>query len=192
MAKREKSDENVGYELNTDSVSAGKGRPTPTRKEREAANLRPLVSDDRAAARKEYRVKQAHAREVARVGMAAGEEKYLTTRDKGPQRRWIRDYVDARFSVGEVLIPVMFLVIVLTFVNNDLFQLIGILGLWLFFIVAILDGIILGFRVTKKLAEKFGADNVQSGTRWYAAMRAMQLRMIRLPKPQVKRGEFPG
>ena len=50
MAKREKSDENVGYELNTDSVSAGKGRPTPTRKEREAANLRPLVSDDRAAA----------------------------------------------------------------------------------------------------------------------------------------------
>ncbi len=191
MAKRGKPDETVGYELNTDSISAGKGRPTPTRKEREAANLRPLVSDDRAAARKEYRAKQAHSREVARVGMAAGEEKYLTVRDRGPQRRWIRDYVDARFSVGEVLIPVMFLVIVLTFVNNDLFQLIGILGLWLFFIVAILDGIILGFRVTRKLAEKFGAENVQSGTRWYAAMRAMQLRMIRLPKPQVKRGEFP-
>ena len=85
----------------------------------------------------------------------------------------------------------MFLVIVLTFVNNDLVQLIGILGLWLFFIIAILDGVILGFRVTRKLSERFGAEKVQSGTRWYAAMRAMQLRMIRLPKPQVKRGEFP-
>lgn len=191
MAKPEKSDENVGYELNTDSVSAGKGRPTPTRKEREAANLRPLVNDDRAAARKESRVKQAQAREKARIGMAAGEEKFLPARDKGAQRRWVRDYVDARFSVGEVLIPVMFIVIALTFVNNEMFQLIGILGLWAFFFVAIIDGIILGFRVTKKLSERFGEDQVRGGTRWYAAMRAMQLRMIRLPKPQVKRGEFP-
>ncbi|MCU1443346.1 MAG: Membrane protein, partial [Cryobacterium sp.] len=27
--------------------------------------------------------------------------------------------------------------------------------------------------------------------RWYAAMRALQLRVMRLPKPQVKRGQFP-
>lgn len=191
MAKREKSDENVEYELNTDSTSAGKGRPTPTRKEREAANLRPLVSDDRRAAAKESRAKLAKSREKARIGMAAGEEKYLPMRDKGAQRRWLRDYVDARFSVGEVLIPVMFLVIVLTFVNNDLTQLIGILGLWLFFLIAVIDGVILGMIVTRKLAEKFGAENVQRGTRWYAAMRAMQLRVMRLPKPQVKRGQFP-
>lgn len=191
MAKRGKPDETVGYELNTDSVSAGKGRPTPTRKEREAANLRPLVSDDRRAAAKESRAKMAQSREKARVGMAAGEEKYLPIRDKGAQRRWVRDYVDARFSVGEVLIPVMFLVIVLTFVNNDLTQLLGIIALWAFFIIAVIDAVILGIIVTRKLAERFGTDKVQSGTRWYAAMRAMQLRMIRLPKPQVKRGAFP-
>ena len=29
------------------------------------------------------------------------------------------------------------------------------------------------------------------GLRWYAAMRALQLRPLRLPKPQVKRGQFP-
>lgn len=190
MAKPGKSEE-TQYELNTDSVSGGKGRPTPTRKEREAANLRPLVGSDRRAAAKESRAKMAEAREKARIGMAAGEEKFLPARDKGPQRRFIRDYVDARFSVGEILIPVMFLVIILTFINNALAQLIGIVGLWLFFLVAVVDGVILGFIVNRKLAAKFGADKVQNGNRWYAAMRGMQLRPMRLPKPQVKRGQFP-
>jgi hypothetical protein len=32
---------------------------------------------------------------------------------------------------------------------------------------------------------------MQKGNRWYAAMRALQLRLMRLPKPQVKRGNFP-
>ncbi|TFB78918.1 DUF3043 domain-containing protein [Terrimesophilobacter mesophilus] len=191
VAKAGKGDETVDYELNSDSASTGKGRPTPTRKEREAANLRPLVNNDRRAASKESRAKMAEVREKARIGMAAGEEKYLPVRDKGPQRRWIRDYVDARFSVGEVLIPVMFIVIILTFISNEIFQLIGIAGLWLFFLAAVIDGVILGMLVTRKLAQKFGADKVQSGSRWYAAMRAMQLRVMRLPKPQVKRGQFP-
>lgn len=190
VAKPDKS-EPTQYELNTDSLSSGKGRPTPTRREREAANLRPLVGSDRRAASKESRAKMAEAREKARIGMAAGEEKFLPARDKGPQRRYIRDYVDARFSLGEILIPVMFLVIILTFVNNTWAQLIGILGLWIFFVAAVIDGVILGFIVNKKLAAKFGADQVQSGNRWYAAMRAMQLRAMRLPKPQVKRRQFP-
>lgn len=191
VAKPAKRDENVDYELNTDSASSGKGRPTPTRKEREAANLRPLVNDDRRAASKESRAKMAVARDRARVGMAAGEEKFLPVRDKGPQRRWIRDYVDARFSVGEILIPVMFIVIILTFVNNELFQLIGIVGLWMFFLAAVVDGIILGMIVDRRLRTKFGEGKVQKGIRWYAAMRGMQLRVMRLPKPQVKRGQFP-
>lgn len=191
MAKPARSEDNVDFDLNTDSTTSGKGRPTPTRKEREAANLRPLVSNDRRAATRESRQKMAEVREKARIGMAAGDEKYLPIRDKGPQRRWIRDYVDARFSVGEVLIPVMFIVIILTFISDQVFQLIGIAGLWLFFLAAVIDSIILGIIVTRRLGAKFGAEKVQSGTRWYAAMRAMQLRVMRLPKPQVKRGQYP-
>lgn len=191
MAKRDKADESVDYELNTDSNSSGKGRPTPTRKEREAANLRPLVNNDRKAASKESRTKLALEREKARVGMAAGEEKYLPIRDRGAQRRWVRDYVDARFSVGEVLIPVMLITIVLTVVNNEMAGIIGIGVLWLFFFIAVIDSIFLGFIVTRRLAKQHGAENVQGGTRWYAAMRALQMRVMRLPKPQVKRGQFP-
>lgn len=188
MAKPTTPDDNTEHDA---EGAAGKGRPTPTRKEREAANLRPLVSNDRRAAGKESRAKMAEARDRARIGMAAGEEKFLPVRDKGPQRRFIRDYVDARFSVGEVLIPVMFIVILLTVVNNEFAQLLGIAGLWLFFLVAVIDAVVLGFILNRKLAAKFGADKVQSGNRWYAAMRAMQLRIMRLPKPQVKRRQYP-
>lgn len=169
---------------------AGKGHPTPTRKEKEEARKRPLVSNDRTAARKADRAAMQSQRERARIGMANGEEKYLPVRDRGPQKRYVRDYVDARFSIGELLIPLMLVVIVLTFFPQPEVQTIGLVALWAFFIVAIADVVILGFIVTRKLAAKFGADKVEK-VRFYAAMRALQLRAMRLPKPQVKRGQFP-
>ncbi|MBC7591969.1 MAG: DUF3043 domain-containing protein, partial [Salinibacterium sp.] len=54
MAKTSESDaaSRAGYELNQDSISTGKGRPTPTRREKELARKQPLVSSDRTAARK--------------------------------------------------------------------------------------------------------------------------------------------
>lgn len=178
------------YELNQDSVTSGKGRATPTRKEKEEARKQPLVSGDRVAARRKARTQQQAQRERARIGMAAGEEKYLPVRDRGPQKRYVRDYVDARFSIGELLIPLMFLVIILTFFPQPEVQLVGIAALWVFFALAVIDTVVLGFQVTRKLAAKFGADRVEK-VRWYAAMRALQLRLMRLPKPQVKRGQFP-
>ena len=173
-----------------DEAAAGKGRPTPTRKEREAARKRPLVPNDRKQAAKEHREKMNAAREKARIGMANGDEKYLPQRDKGPQKRWVRDYVDARISIGEFLIPVMFFVIILTFIPSIEAQTISIIGLWAFFLVAVLDSTLLGYIVRRKLTQKYGADKVEK-VRWYAAMRSLQLRMLRLPKPQVKRGQFP-
>ncbi len=186
-----KPDPTAGYDLNTDSDSSGKGHATPTRREREAANLRPLVSSDRKAGNKASRAKIAEAREKARVGMANGEEKFLLAKDKGVQRRYIRDYVDARWSVGELIIPVMFIVIILTFINSPLVQTISILALWGFFLLAVVDCVAAGFAVQKRLATKFGAEKLQRGNRWYTAMRALQLRPMRLPKPRVKRGNFP-
>jgi hypothetical protein len=170
---------------------AGKGHATPTRKEREAARKRPLVPEDRKEAARQAKAQNANAREKARLGMAAGDDRYLTARDKGPQRRFVRDYVDARFNVGEIMIPVMLLVIVLTFLPQRELQVYGIIALWAFFIVAIIDCIVLGFLVRRKLGAKFGASKIERGVRWYAAMRALQLRVIRLPKPQVKRGQYP-
>ena len=48
------------------------------------------------------------------------------------------------------------------------------------------------WRSTKKrLKAKFG-DNVQlKGAPFYTVIRALQIRRSRLPKPQVKRGQYP-
>lgn len=170
---------------------AGKGHATPTRREREAARKRPLVPSDRKEAARQARAQSAALREKARLGMAQGDDRYLTARDKGPQRRFVRDYVDARYNVGELMIPIMLLVIVLTFIPNPAFQVYGILVLWAFFVVAVIDAVLLGVLVRRRLVAKFGAGKIERGMRWYAAMRAMQLRVIRLPKPQVKRRQFP-
>jgi hypothetical protein len=168
----------------------GKGAPTPTRRQQEAARKRPLVPGDRKVAAKQAREKAAIAREKSRIGMAAGDDKYLPVRERGPQKRFVRDYVDARFNVGEFMIPVMFLVIILTFFPDPNIQTYGILALWAFFIIAVIDCVILGFIVTRKVQNKFGAGKAEK-VRWYAAMRALQLRVMRLPKPQVKRGQYP-
>jgi hypothetical protein len=174
-----------------EQTGTGKGHATPTRKEREAANKRPLVPNDRKEANRDARRQQQLVRERARVGMANGDEKYLPLRDKGPQRRYVRDYIDARFNLGEFIIPAMFVVILLTLVPAPEIQAGVMLGLYAFVLIVVADSIFMNLRLMKKVRAKFGADKVERGLRWYATMRALQFRRLRLPKPQVKRGEFP-
>lgn len=180
MAKDQDSD------ASHDNV-VGKGRPTPRRRDREAELKKPLVANSR----KESRARLQKIRERARTGMANGEERYLPLRDKGPQRKWVRDYVDARWNFGEFLIPIMFAVIIATFLPSIQAQFIAIAVLWAFFLITILDSILVGRQVRRGLREKHGIENVENGVRWYSAMRALQMRGLRLPKPQVKRGEKP-
>ncbi|GMA92725.1 DUF3043 domain-containing protein [Homoserinibacter gongjuensis] len=190
MPKNTPSDDVAPETPETDAASVGKGRATPTRKEREAARKRPLVPDDRRAAAKASKAELAARRDRARVGMERGEERYLPARDKGPQKRFVRDYVDARWSVGEILLPLMVLVILTYFIPNEFIAIYALTAVWAVILLVVIDCLILGRTLRKKLAAKFGADKVEKVT-WYAAMRAVQLRALRLPKPQVKRGEFP-
>jgi len=172
-----------------DAVLSGtKGHATPTRKEQEAARKRPLVPTDRRAASKQSRSQLADQRERARVGMANGEEKYLPLRDKGPQKRYVRDYVDARWSIGEVLLPLLVLVIIGTFFEAiAVYLFIAVYGV---LAIVILEAIIVNIFLRRKMVAKFGAGKVER-VAWYATMRMVQMRILRLPKPQVKRGQFP-
>lgn len=174
-----------------ETPGSGKGRPTPKRREAEAARKRPLVPADRKEARRQARERMSTEREKARIGMAAGDERYLPERDRGPQRKFVRDYVDARFSIGELMIPVMVVVIILTLVPINELQVWLMLFLYSFVAVVVLDCVVVGNIVRKRIREKVGAERVERGLRWYAAMRSVQLRLLRLPKPQVRRGQRP-
>lgn len=187
MVKKGAEDESHPVEVDT---AAGKGRPTPSRKQAQAANARPIVGSKDKTIQKQQKQQQAEVRERARIGMMQGEERYLGPRDRGPQRRYVRDYVDARWSLGELLIPMMLVVLLMTFIPG-IMQVISLFVIWAFVALAIIDAVILGFTLKRKLGAKFGDDNVQPGFRWYAAMRAFQFRPLRMPKPQVRRRQFP-
>lgn len=173
-----------------ETPAVGKGRATPTRAEREAANRRPLVANTkeaRAAAKADLQAR----RQRARIGMENGEDKYLPARDRGPQRRWVRDYVDAGWHISEWLMAAMLLVIVLSLIDIPAIQLWAMVGLWGYMLLAVGDMVLLSMRVKKKVAAKFGLERRERGLGWYAAMRSLQMRFMRLPKPQVSRGQYP-
>ncbi|WP_245190483.1 DUF3043 domain-containing protein [Kocuria rhizophila] len=166
-----------------------KGRPTPTRKEQEAARRRPLVPEDRKAAKAESKQAERQRRAQDQAGMAAGDERYLGPRDAGPQRRFARDWVDARFNVGEYVLIFLLLVFLILFLPVQSLAMTLIWVVYGYVALSIIDAVIMSQRMHKAMQRKFGT--VQRGTRWYASMRAFTIRRLRLPKPQVWRGERP-
>ncbi len=96
------------------------------------------MPQDRKLAAQQAKEKAREARARATAGMAAGDARYLPVRDKGPQKRYARDVVDARWSVGALLLPVMGVVVVLTFVLPNL-SAIPLLSIYVFVIAAIID-----------------------------------------------------
>jgi hypothetical protein len=171
----------------TNEQPTGKGRPTPPRKQQQQARKKPIVGDRSKEAREAQKSKVREERQRARDGMMAGDERYLTIRDKGPQRRMARDVVDARFTAGELVLPLLFVVVLTTFIDSYELQLFSLFGMWGIFAVVGVDAYVVGRAAKKKIRQKFGDDKLESGIAWYAAMRSIQMRSLRIPKPQVKR-----
>ncbi|MCQ9184645.1 DUF3043 domain-containing protein [Streptomyces sp. IBSBF 2953] len=167
---------------------AKKGRPTPKRSEaqsqrRSVAN----TSTSRKDAAKRQRDERRAQMDRQRQALAGGDERYLPARDKGPVRKFARDFIDSRFNVAEFFLPMAVVILVLSVVRVGSLQTIALL-LWLVVIVLIvLDSLVTGFRLRKRLAERFDGQN-RRGAVAYALMRSLQMRRLRLPKPQVKRG----
>lgn len=178
-----------------ESVSkvGGKGRPTPTRKEAEAAAKArakvPRTRKEIAKAQKEQsRNVKSDSMQTVRKGMKEGDERYLLPRDKGPMRRFVRDYVDHRFSVLELLIPLLILTMILGYSGNPTLAGIGNTILFAMVAVAALDIFVLRRRLRKELDERFPEEPIK-GITYYSTTRAIQMKFMRLPKPKVKIGE---
>ena len=166
-----------------------KNRPTPKRREQEALNKRPLIVTDRKAASAQDKAARREAMAKQRAGMVTGEEKYLPARDKGPRRRFIRDTVDARWNIGEFMLPVMLIVLLLSFVRASWALMAVFVLVYGLILVAIGDAVLMWRRTRTKIESKFG--QAEKGDAWYAIMRAFQMRRTRMPNPQIARGDRP-
>ncbi|AKU19031.1 DUF3043 domain-containing protein [Luteipulveratus mongoliensis] len=167
-----------------------KNRPTPKRREQEAARRKPLVPTDRKAAAKASKESAREKRIKQREAMNRGEENALPPRDRGPVKRFIRNTVDSRWNIGEILLPLMLIVLVLMFAGSRVaaIQLASILAVWAIVMLGVIDAFFLWRRTKKAITEKFG-DEPPRGSASYTIMRSFQMRVSRMPKPQVARGD---
>ncbi|HEY3534692.1 MAG TPA: DUF3043 domain-containing protein [Pedococcus sp.] len=168
-----------------------KNRPTPKRRDQEAARKRPLVETDRKAARDRDRLARREAMAQQRQAMVTGDDTHLPPRDKGPVRRYVRDFVDARWNVGEFLLPVMIVVLALSFIRLPWAFAVVSIGVYGLLVAAAVDAFVMWRGLRKRLEARFGADKLGRGLGMYAAMRGFQMRRMRMPRPLVKRGEYP-
>ena len=173
-----------------------KGRPTPRRKDAQPKRhtLAPVVTrDEKKRLREETRV----ARLASREAYMRGEESALPARDRGPARRFVRDYIDARRSIGEYFLPIIFIVLLLTLIPTSttvgdnkgipITQLLSIGVMYSVLLVSVLDGFILTRKIRKAVTARF-PDAPVKGLGMYGWLRSTQMRRMRTPKPQVKAG----
>lgn len=163
-------------------TEGGKGRPTPRRKDVEAG--RRGRTRLQASGGKEDRQARRRRRETQRLAVLAGDENALAERDRGPIRRFVRDYVDGRRSPGEYFMYMAFGVLGLTFVASQVSQIIGLLAMIAVTIAIVVDSFLLRRRLRAKLAEKFPTADT-TGAISYGILRSFQVRRLRLPPPKV-------
>ena len=175
-----------------EEASTGKGRPTPKRREQEAAHQRAVIGGAKQTP-KERRARQRDQRAKEQQAMMSGDERHMPAEHRGPERRYMRDYIDARTSLGEYALPgsILFVVVSLFFNSTPNVGNWIILAFYALVFAAIGDTMWAMRTLRKRMEEKFGPRGMTRGWRLYTAARIMKLRRLRVPKPAVKRGEYP-
>lgn len=186
MFRRSKPAEEIPL---THDKPGGKGRPTPTRREAEAAaKARAQVPRTRKEQAAAARAARAQSGQQVRAAMRTGDDRYLPERDRGPVKRFIRDFVDSRFQFIQILLPVLVVALAMPYVVKTQWafsfaNMLTLTGLML----VIYDIVMLRFRLRRELTRRF-PDAPTRGTTTYAVMRSLQLKFLRMPKAQVKIG----
>jgi hypothetical protein len=174
--------------MQTPTTPPGKGRPTPKRSEAERGRRQPVAAPSTGKeANKIRRLEAADQRARVRLALATGDEKNLPARDRGPVRRYTRNFIDARMSLAEWFIPAAVpLYIIMIFQSKTQLGNIATLGILVLTMFVLLEMLVMTFQLKRALKRKF-PDQSTKGVRLYAVMRAAQIRRTRAPRPQIKR-----
>ena len=173
--------------VNRNAVTAGKGRPTPKRSEAERRRRPVSAPGDRKEANRQYRDRQRQDRARRQQGMQRGEQWAMPPRDRGPVKALARDYVDSRRRLSEFYMYGLLVLLVLLFVRARWCRASSRCWSWSPSSSCWWRAIFIG-RQVRALAEKRLPGESTQGVRLYAAMRALQIRQLRMPKPRIKPG----
>ena len=176
------------------AYTPAKGRPTPKRRDAVAVRRGPAPpppTTQREAMRRARGSKAERKAATAqrRARMAAGDEKALLPRDRGPVRAYVRDIVDSRRHLLGMFMPLAILVLVAMVAPVHELQVWAAPGTMVILVIMVLEGVWLGMTVTKRVRAKFpDAKDRGLSLGWYSFVRASQIRKLRIPKPTVKIG----
>jgi Protein of unknown function (DUF3043) len=189
FGRRTPTDPSVDEQEELDATQ-GKGRATPKRKEAEAARKKrmtpPRTRKEASALHRERAKEQRGKQREAMAG--AGDDRFLPSRDQGPVKKFIRDYIDSRRTVGEFLIPIFLLMFMAAILLSGVTPYLGTFAWVGILLLLTLDSIRVVRGLKKAITEKFGAGETR-GITMYALMRSWQMRRLRLPKSTVKPGD---
>ncbi|NNH72294.1 DUF3043 domain-containing protein [Nocardia uniformis] len=186
------------------TVTLGKGRPTPKRRDAEGRRRgpvapAPMTSKEARARRKATRGSKEDRKVAAaqrkadnadrRARMLAGEEQFLLPRDRGPVKGYVRDVVDARRNLLGLFMPLA-LVLILTMFLSPVLQAYVTMAMLVMMVFMVAEGFLLGRIVNRRVRERFpDATESPMSLGWYSFVRASQLRRMRAPKPRVQAGD---
>ncbi len=167
--------------------SSGKGRPTPKRSDAQKRRTGPVSPPPatRREAAKRLREQQASGRKRLRDGTIAGDERAMLPRDAGPVRRLVRDTVDGRRSLGILLLPSAFILIVTQYTKQTTLFTVAVV-LWVATIVAVvIDMTITARRIRGGIRRDFPGEVKVRGHVAYGLLRTTVFRRFRMPPARV-------
>jgi hypothetical protein len=169
------------------ATTAAKGRPTPKRSEAEKRRRPYTAPADRKEANRQFRERDKAARSRKMQGMQRGEQWALPPRDRGPVKELARDYVDSKRRFSEFYMYGLLVLLVMLFIRSSVVQSIVPPLVIAAVLIMLVEGYWIGRKVRAIAQERLPGESTQ-GVRLYAAMRTLQIRKLRVPKPRVKPG----
>ena len=162
-----------------------KGKATPKRKDAVAATK---VNSITSPVTKANREALKASRAAARAAYMRGDENALPARDRGPAKRFVRDYIDSRRSLGEYFLPLMIFVLVLTLIPSAEIRFLAIIFMYAVMLYSVVYGFFVSKKIKKIAAERFPGESTK-GLGLYGWLRSTQMRKLRAPAPQKKLGD---
>ena len=120
--------------------------------------------------------------------MKRGEDWALNPRDRGPERKLVRDFIDSKRRVSEYYMYALIVLLLALFTRNKaLNTYISPLVVVLIVVVA-LDGLLIRRSIQRLISQRLPGSSTR-GLTIYGLMRALQIRRFRVPAPQVRPGD---